>query len=131
MHKSEALRIRANIETGMQLLSDKEALNTVRLFPLWKPDITYSVNYRIQYNNILYRCLIEHKSQEEWNPSVSPSLWTEVLIPDEDIIPEWKQPESTNPYLAEDKVIHNGKIWVSIIDNNSWEPGVFGWEEVN
>ena len=25
---------------------------------------------------------------------------------------------------------HNDKIWVSIVDNNVWEPGVYGWEEV-
>jgi hypothetical protein len=29
-----------------------------------------------------------------------------------------------------DKVRHNNKVWISIIDNNVWEPGVYGWEEV-
>ena len=24
---------------------------------------------------------------------------------------------------------HGGKTWVSAIDNNIWEPGVYGWEE--
>lgn len=26
-------------------------------------------------------------------------------------IPEWEQPDSTNPYMAGDKVAHNGKTW--------------------
>ena len=41
----------------------------------------------------------------------------------------WEQPESTNPYMKGDKVTHAGKTWVSTIDNNVWEPGVYGWEE--
>ena len=40
----------------------------------------------------------------------------------------WEQPESTNPYMKGDKVTHAGKTWVSTIDNNVWEPGVYGWE---
>lgn len=28
-----------------------------------------------------------------------------------------------------DKVTHNGKTWTSIVDNNVWEPGVYGWAE--
>jgi hypothetical protein len=34
-----------------------------------------------------------------------------------------------------DKVIHNGITYQSLIDNNSWEPGVIGtellWEKIN
>ena len=29
-----------------------------------------------------------------------------------------------------DKVTNNGKTWQSTTDNNVWEPGVYGWEEV-
>jgi hypothetical protein len=29
-----------------------------------------------------------------------------------------------------DKVAHNSKIWESIVDNNAWEPGVYGWKEI-
>ena len=43
----------------------------------------------------------------------------------------WEQPDSTNPYMAGDKVTHNGKTWVSDIDNNVWEPGVYGWTEAS
>lgn len=33
-------------------------------------------------------------------------------------------------YAQGDKVSHNGKHWTSKVDNNVWEPGVYGWTEV-
>jgi hypothetical protein len=56
-------------------------------------------------------------------------LWTEVAAPGE--IPDWKQPTGAqDAYAKGDKVKHNEKIWVSTIDANVWEPGVYGWDEV-
>ena len=65
-----------------------------------------------------------------WYPTAAPSLWAKVLIPDENVIPEWEQPDSTNPYMKGDKVSHNGKHWTCDIDHNVYEPGVYGWSEV-
>lgn len=45
-------------------------------------------------------------------------------------IAEWVQPDSTNPYMMGDRVLHNGSTWESTVDNNVWEPGVYGWAEV-
>ena len=74
------------------------------------------------------RFLQDHTSQSDWTPDVAHSLFAEVLIPDSEVIPEWVQPDSTNPYQTGDKVTHNGSTWVSTIDNNVWEPGVYGWD---
>lgn len=82
------------------------------------------------YDSVLYKVLQAHTSQADWMPDVSVSLFAKILIPDPTVIPEWEQPESTNPYMKGDKVTHNGKTWVSNIDNNVWEPGVYGWDEV-
>ncbi|MBP3305258.1 MAG: chitinase, partial [Oscillospiraceae bacterium] len=82
------------------------------------------------YDGALYKCLQAHTSQPDWTPTAAPSLWAKVLIPDPGTIPEWEQPDSTNPYMAGDKVTHNGKTWVSDIDNNVWAPGAYGWTEV-
>ena len=65
---------------------------------------------------------------ETWNPKDAPSLYAVVLIPDENIIPEWIQPDSTNPYMIGDKVTHNGVTYESLVDNNVWEPGAAGTE---
>ena len=110
--------------------TDEQATEAPAVYPEWKTDIEYSLNERILYNNTLYKVITAHTSQETWTPDVSASLFAKVLIPDEDVIPEWEQPDSTNSYMIGDKVTYNGKTWVSIVDNNVWEPSVYGWEEV-
>jgi hypothetical protein len=42
----------------------------------------------------------------------------------------WQQPDSTNGYMRGDKVTHNGFVWISDLDNNVWEPGIYGWRKV-
>lgn len=125
-----ARKLRPYIEKAAVSLSDEDALEAVQLFPAWNSAATYAVGDRVRYNDILYSCLTAHTAQADWTPTAAPSLWAKVLIPDPDVIPEWEQPDSTNPYSAGDKVTHNGKTWVSDIDGNVWEPGVYGWTEV-
>jgi len=125
-----AYQLRALIEQAAASLPDEDALQGVELFPHWDSSSEYKADERVSYNGILFRCLQAHTAQEAWSPVAAPSLWAKVLIPDPDVIPEWEQPDSTNPYMAGDKVTHNGKIWQSDIDNNVWEPGVYGWSEI-
>ena len=112
------------------LATDEQAYEVPALYPTWKEDILYKVGERITYNEILYKVLTEHTSQSSWTPDAAPSLFTKVLIADENIIYPWEQPDSTNAYMTGDKVSHNEKNWISIVDNNVWEPGVYGWEEI-
>lgn len=130
MTRSDAIRYRSMIETAAQTMPDETALESVPLFPRWESSRDYNAGDRVRYNGILYRCLIQHTSQIGWEPDVAPSLWAPVLIESPDVIPDWVQPDSTNPYSIGDRVTHNGKIWVSTIDGNTWEPGVYGWEEI-
>lgn len=109
--------------------TDGQAIDATGVYPEWKTEVEYVVDDRVLYNDILYKVLITHTSQVDWIPNMSPSLFAKVLIPDKNVIPEWEQPDSTNGYMTGDKVIHNDKTWVSIIDNNVWEPGIYGWEE--
>ena len=112
-------------------VDDNTALRMVEFYPEWASDTAYSAGYKVQYGGTLYKCLQAHTAQADWTPDASPSLWAKVLIPDPDVIPEWEQPDSTNPYMTGDKVTHNSKTWVSDIDNNVWTPGVYGWTEMN
>lgn len=109
---------------------DQTAVNAMELYPKWKTGIAVSAGDRLTYNGALYRCMQEHDTQEAWIPPDSPSLWAKVLIPDPDIIPCWEQPDSTNGYVAGDKVNHNGKMWESLVDGNVWEPGAEGTESL-
>lgn len=129
MRASKARRLRALIEALADFLEDEEALEGVELFPQWDGEAVYEAGQRVRYEGILYRCLLPHTAQAGWTPTAAPSLWARVLIEDPDTVPEWVQPDSTNPYMKGDRVKHNGRIWVSILDNNTWVPGEYGWEE--
>lgn len=124
-----ANELRAVMEQQAVSLTDETALEVPELFPKWTPR-AYTAGERVRYGGILYKCLQDHSENETWTPTDAPSLWTRVLIPDPEVTPEWVQPESTNPYKKGDKVTHNGQTWESDIDNNVWEPGVYGWSVV-
>ena len=129
-----ARKLRPYIEKAALFLDDVDALEAIQLFPNWSAEHgTYQVNDKVQYEGILYKCLQGHTSQENWYPTAAPSLWAKVLIPDENVIPEWEQPNSTNAYMTGDKVMFNGIVYESLIDNNIWSPAVYpaGWAEVN
>lgn len=110
--------------------TDPQAIEAPAVYPEWKADKQYAVDDRVLYNDVLYKVLTAHTSQVDWQPIAAPSLFAKVLIPDENKIYAWEQPESTNPYMKGDKVTYNGKVWVSDIDNNVWAPDAFGWSEV-
>ena len=128
---TNAQKLRTAINDAGAMLSDEQALTVPLIYPAWNGNsVSYIIGSRVMYGGLLYKCLQAHTSQATWTPTDAPSLWTKVLIPTPGVIPEWEQPSSTNPYAKGDKVKHNGKIWISDIDNNVWEPGAYGWSEV-
>lgn len=130
MRRSEALMYRKHIETAAQSLSEESALEVSNLYPTWNGNsVSYVTGFRVRYNGTLYKVLQDHTSQPDWTPVTAPSMFAKVLIEDPNAISAWEQPESTNPYMKGDTVTHNGKTWVSDVDNNVWEPGVYGWSE--
>ena len=75
------------------------------------------------------RCVQAHTSQATWTPEDAASLWTRIADPAQEW-PEWIQPTGAhNAYAKGAKVTHAGKRWVSDVDANTWEPGVYGWTE--
>lgn len=126
-----AQKLRPYIEKAALSLPDEDALEAVDLFPKWDPNHTqYLIDDKVKYNSILYRCLQSHMSQEGWDPVSAPSLWAKVLIPDPNVVPEWEQPDSTNPYQVGDRVMFEGQIYESVISNNIWSPTQYpaGWK---
>ena len=130
MTRQEAKKIIESLVTLRRIATDEMSLQVPNLYPTWKIGISYVAGDRILYGDVLYKVLTSHISQEDWTPDAALSLFAKVLIPDVNVIPEWEQPNSTNPYMKDDKVTHNNKTWVSNIDNNVWEPGVYGWSEI-
>ena len=110
---------------------DQTALRMVEFYPEWAAGQAYTAGYKVQYNGTLYKCVQAHTAQADWNPVDATSLWAEVLAgQDGTAIGEWVQPDSTNPYMRGDKVNYKGKLYESEVDNNVWEPGVYGWLEI-
>lgn len=123
MKRDEAKAIIDALVSLRNSATDEQALSVPALYPTWKASILYHVGDRVTHGDILYKVIAEHTSQADWTPDAAPSLFVKVLIADPNAIPEWEQPDSTNPYMAGDKVKHNGSVWISLIDNNVWEPG--------
>lgn len=130
MTKNEIRSFIDSVVKMREIATDEQALEVQHFYPSWKPDVQYNVGERILYNEILYKVLIAHTSQSDWTPDVAVSLFAKILIVDPDIITNWEQPESTNPYMTGDKVIYEGNTYVSIVDNNIWNPTEYGWEIV-
>ena len=126
--REHARKLRQLIVKASASLDDESALQGIDLFPLWLTDTAYAVGDRVRYNEVLYKCVQAHTSQATWTPDVTPALWTEVSI---DEFPAWKQPlGAQDAYRLGDKVSHLEKHWVSTLDYNTYEPSVYGWDEV-
>lgn len=124
---SKAWAYRKQIEAAAQHLPDEMIQDSVRLFPKWDGNgVSYEAGLKLNYNGTVYKVLQVHISQPDWTPAAAPSLFAKVLTDPDEILP-WEQPDSTNPYAKGDKVTHNDHIWVSDLDGNVWEPGVYGW----
>ena len=111
--------------------TDEQALEVQALYPDWSvlPEgYSLKAGYRVNYLEVLYNVLQTHQKQSTWNPVDAHSLFAKVLVPDDNEIPEWEQPDSTNGYMIGDKVIHKGITYESLVDNNVWEPGTVGTE---
>lgn len=110
---------------------DEKALEVPFLYPDWKKGKEYKIGNRVIYQDTLYKVLTTHTSQDGWTPADSPSLFAPILPGQDGTVGEWKQPDSTNPYMVGDKVTYNGIVYVSTIDNNIWCPADYptGWKQ--
>lgn len=113
-------------------IDDVTASEHASTFAEWQSGVSYKVgNIRRYGEGLLYRCIQDHTSQDDWTPDAAVSLWVNISDPAEEW-PAWSQPVGAHDaYQTGDKVSHNGKHWKSTVDNNVWEPGAYGWEEVN
>ena len=110
------------------MTEDATALELIELFPAYRVGVAYVAGDRFRYDGKLYRVVQAHTSQADWVPDGTPALYTVVSVEE---WPEWVQPTGAHDaYAAGAKVTHNGKHWVSDIDNNTWAPGAYGWTEV-
>ena len=124
---AEGITFRVLTDTGD--IDEETAAGYPDMFLPWEEDTEYTVGNLRSYDGILYKCIQAHTSQASWTPDVATSLWAQAGNPTEEW-PEWIQPlGSQDAYRLGSKVSHNAKHWISEIDFNTYEPGVYGWSE--
>ena len=96
MRKSEALRIRANLEASVQSLPKAAAAEMVSFYPAWAAGMAYPAGVKLKYGGKLYEVLQAHTSQADWTPDVVASLYAEV--------------NETNAGTADDPIPYNGNM---------------------
>lgn len=123
------------LRESIALLGDEQALDVKSKYKPYKVPMTLTVGDRFYYplNDKLYKVIgpegTEHITQLNWKPTTAVSIYAEVTPPG--VIAPWVQPLGAhNVYNTGDRVTHNEFTWESTADNNTWEPGVYGWVKV-
>ena len=127
--KAAAVMFRALAQTDV--IKPADALDNAGMFPLWSDRVgtDTKVGEYLRYDNGLYRVKQAHKIQAHYPPSTATaSLYSRVTMPGE--ILDW----TPGSWAKGTKVRHKGKLWVSGVENNTWEPGSPGvydniWKE--
>lgn len=110
-------------------IDDVTAGEHAELFSPWAANVRYKTGNIRSFGGRLFRCVQDHTSQEDWAPDKAASLWALIADPAQEW-PAWSQPIGAHDaYNAGDKVSHGGKRWVSDLDGNAYEPGIYGWSE--
>lgn len=121
--------VKKMFSTDTEEMTDEEALGVAALFPTWHSQIgrQVAVGTRLWDDGKLWKVIQPHTVQENWRPADAISLFVEVSIEE---WPEWVQPTgATDAYRLGAQVTHNDLHWVSEIDYNTYEPGVYGWRQ--
>jgi len=101
------------------------------LFPVWDENFTGGRGTIVQDEGLLFRAIHDVGVGQNTKPSETPSMWTQKGNPGEEF-PQWIQPIGVHDaYPAGARVTHNELRWVSDVDSNIWEPGIFGWTQVD
>ena len=65
--------VREAMDVAMKVLTDKQALHAVALYPVWNDTAQYAQGDRVRYEGTLYKCLTAHTSQPARAPRLKPA----------------------------------------------------------
>lgn len=115
-------------------LDDDKAMEVADLYPEWQYSKAYAVGEMFKYGvnsdgeTQLYRVVQAHTSEAQNTPDIVPALYKAVGFTDTGT-PIWTQPLGAHDaYSTGDVVSYKDQLWISTVDGNVWEPGVYGWE---
>ena len=131
MTKTEALKIRAQVEAGAAALPDQEASV--------EPSLTRTMQYdgklipagtRVNWYGVLKRATVDLWDREDSNPDNAPTIWEDVLYRDGIRVIPAVIPAGGS--FAMNEIGWWGDILKrSLLDNNVWTPeqNPSGWED--
>jgi hypothetical protein len=123
--KAQQLAVKSLIQA--KSLSTEEIIELAPLFPAYEVGKAYSIGDVFTYKRSLYEVIQAHTSQADWPPDTTASLYKNHTPKGE--IEDWRQPLGAHDaYMTGDRVLFNGKTYISKIDNNVWSPDVYGWQ---
>lgn len=133
-----AKQIRRALEIFAQLITSESTMMEIAdLYPpyvvgkQYKTGNVFSYGVNSDGETQLYQVLQQHTSAEEWKPDEAVSLYKKIGVTPEGY-PIWTQPlGASDAYQTGDIVQHTGVLWISTVDANVWEPGVYGWDVYN
>lgn len=134
-----AEQLRRAIQMFALTLTDEQALQIPCVYNAYQVNKSYKVDDLFTYgtNSVgdpqLYRVVQAHNSQVDWQPNLTPALYTPIGLDDGgyDI---WSKPTGAHDaYNIGDIVNYNGTLYKSIVDGNVWSPEEYpnGWEVYN
>ena len=102
------------------------AQDNVGWYKPWKEGESVNIGERRAYEGILYE-VHAPAGDNLYSPDQVPAVWKRVYLEE---WPAWVQPTGAHDAYEKDaKVSHNDKHWISDIEANTYEPGVYGWKE--
>ena len=115
-------------------LTDEKAMEVADLYPEWAATKAYPENEIVKYGvnadgeTQPYKVIQAHNSHADSTPDTAASLYMIIGFTDEGVS-IWTQPlGATDAYMKGDVVSFENQLWKSTVDNNVWQPGVYGWE---
>lgn len=119
--KASTVMFRALAQTDV--ITPADALDNAGMFGLWADRVSTDVKVGeyLRHEDGLYRVKQAHKIQAHYPPSTATAaLYSKVTMPGE--VPDW----NAGSWAKGVTVSHRGRLWLSMVDNNTWEPGAPG-----
>lgn len=119
---------------SLDSVPDEVASACSALVPPWAPGEDVAAGQLRAHGGSLWRCVQGHATQAGWEPGLAPALWSEVSYGASGA-QEWTAPTGAHDApMAGDLRSHGGRVWESLINGNTTEPGTPGgarwWRDV-
>lgn len=78
LSENEVLSMLITAQINTLSVDDATAVRMTAFYPEWAKDTAYTVGYKVQYFDKLYKVVQAHTSQETWTPDITASLYTRI-----------------------------------------------------